>query len=50
MSQPDQPILIKKMLSIEKKKSLVKKGFLECVPHLVIECAYLFALIKHFVD
>lgn len=49
VSQPDVPVLVKKMLPIEKKKHFVKRGFLECVPHLVSECTY-FALIEHLVD
>ena len=49
VSQPDVPVLVKKMLPIEKKKHFVKRGFLECVPHLVRECTY-FALIEHLVD
>jgi len=39
--QQDATVLIEKKRTIKQKVSLVKKGFLECVPHLVSECTFL---------
>ena len=44
--QADAQVLIVKKQSVAKKTKLVKSGFLECLPHLVSECTYLY-LIKH---
>jgi cell fate (sporulation/competence/biofilm development) regulator YmcA (YheA/YmcA/DUF963 family) len=39
--QPNAEVLVEKNQTIKKKVSLVKKGYKECVPHLVSECPFL---------